>query len=943
MNFLFLIFLFFFSNGWAVQDKIYLSKVNIECEKTDLVKQRKKKFGNLVGDYRNLVHLKDTIKILSADGGYKYFEYRVVKDSDSYELNIKFEMKPIIRKIKFSFKKDIINADAGDILSFKEGDFYQPFEVEQALGSLKKRIDSLGFPDNQTTYALNFNNDGVDIDINVESGKPIIFKKIRSNTKSLFITSFLTKKFYNLYNKPFDFTKFKFYLDEAEKELFNYGYYLINLEINPIIRDRRVVLDLKINNDSLFTFDFKNLKRQSRESLIVIVKNLFKQFKRPLTKSVLKQSLSDHYRKLSYLRPDIKITNSSFLNKFNEDVQLTTIFIAEGDKTLLKKVKFNGNLFFSSKKLKKFYRKQAFELASINFLDIEYLDYFRDFLRNQYIQAGFVQVKIDGPQLLSDAKNKDLNVEYSINEGPRTLIRHIRFKGVPPEFEDDIYKNLINKEGNYFNPISLQDDLKNITTFLQEHGYYFGEITNTNDDSLVKYSENSSIVDLFFQINSGQQIRLNKVIYLGNNKTRKKILAKKVFLKSGDFITPSKTRDLEATLSGTGLFNSVTVFPVRHSSARTETDLIIKTVERDYGLVEFAPGYRTDLGLKLSGTVSYLNIGGLNRSVALKSQINQRLNYQTFDPRRRKERKQLLEHNNTLTYNQSDIFDSSIDLGLGTSYQRKRFYSFDADIWRINSTLTREITRNLSSSLRYQWETIAQTDATEERDNGSFQIGAITPSLTFDFRNSPINPSRGAFMNMSCEFANPYFLSQDTNELKINYYKFVTRNRFYLPFKNGTVAISMVGGLQENLATDKIQDNDGNTVTEGYIPNIKVFRLTGMDIVRGFNDEEINRLPGGQDITETRVDKRAYLANFKLEPRFFVTDHFVAGMFYDAGRVFVDQVDLGTLRDSVGLTFKILTPVGTLDFDYGIKLLRKRNQDGSLEDPGRFHVSIGFF
>jgi outer membrane protein insertion porin family len=69
----------------------------------------------------------------------------------------------------------------------------------------------------------------------------------------------------------------------------------------------------------------------------------------------------------------------------------------------------------------------------------------------------------------------------------------------------------------------------------------------------------------------------------------------------------------------------------------------------------------------------------------------------------------------------------------------------------------------------------------------------------------------------------------------------------------------------------------------------------------------------------------------------------MAGVFYDAGRVFVNTVELGELRDSIGVTFKVITPVGTLDFDYGIKLLRKKNANGSLEDPGRFHVSIGFF
>ena len=172
----------------------------------------------------------------------------------------------------------------------------------------------------------------------------------------------------------------------------------------------------------------------------------------------------------------------------------------------------------------------------------------------------------------------------------------------------------------------------------------------------------------------------------------------------------------------------------------------------------------------------------------------------------------------------------------------------------------------------------------------------------------------------------------------------MSRNRFYIPLKFGTIAVSMVAGTQKNLATTEVQ-RDGVTQTEGYIPNIKVFRLTGMDIVRGYTDEEINRVPGQakDDISEIKIDDRAYLANFKIEPRYFINDALMAGVFYDAGRVFVNQVNLGQLRDSVGVSFKILTPVGTLDFDYGIKLLRERNKNGSLEDPGRFHVSIGFF
>jgi outer membrane protein insertion porin family len=389
------------------------------------------------------------------------------------------------------------------------------------------------------------------------------------------------------------------------------------------------------------------------------------------------------------------------------------------------------------------------------------------------------------------------------------------------------------------------------------------------------------------------------------------------------------------------------------------TDLVVRLSEREYGLVEFAPGFRSDIGIKLTGTVSYLNIGGRNISLTLQSQINRRLSYKAFDPRRQKEAKNFIEYLNQITMTMGDVFNSMIDYTAGLTFQRKRFYSFDADIQRLSNTFTRYLTKRASGSLRHQYEKIHQFDATEDKDNGSRVIGGLTPSLTYDLRNSQVNPVKGAFFNLSCEFANPYFGSKKT-ESSVNYFKAISRNRFYIPVRHGTIAISMVGGLQENLDKQVVKDSNGNPViitsedqngnvvetkpqTEGNIPTIKVFRLTGMDIVRGFSDEEINRLDDGRDISQVTVQNKAYLALFKVEPRFFINDSFMTGVFFDAGRVMVDRFDMGDLRTSAGITFKVLTPVGTLDFDYGFKLLRKETPDGRLEDPGRFHVSIGFF
>jgi outer membrane protein insertion porin family len=854
-------------------------------------------------------------------------------------------LKPLIKEINIGTVDRNLDMDPIQLLSLREGDFFETQRLKQDIGSLQKRLDSMGYP--QNSYEMNVQeiNEKVTININITLGKPRIFKKILSNSSSLFINDFLKKKFLSFYNKPFEMTRFKLYLDDAQKELFNYGYYLISLDFLPILKKQRVILDIKVSQDKLFAFDFKNLKQEHREVIHQMVKDLFRKYKRPLTDAVLKMAIEDHYKFKALLNAHAKIELQKFRNRFNEDVTLYRIFLEENQKTRLEEVNFLGNSFFDRSTLKSMFNNEAFELAKSHFYDEEYFNFFNGFLKTKYIENGFVQVKVNGPNKILDKEKTTASIEYVIHEGQRAYVRSLVFEGLPHEIETLALTKIVNRPGTHFNPVAMAEDLKMVTNLLQDKGYYFAEIINSNDDSLVTYSKSGADVDIRYIVTSGPVLRLNRVIYLGNNKTRKEVLTKKILLIQGDIITPRITREFETNLSATGLFNTVSVLPMKHvNKSNASTDLIVKVTERDYGLVEFAPGFRTDLGAKLTATASYLNIGGMNRAITLRSQVNQRLNYQTFDPRRRKQRRQLVEHNETLTYTQGDIFNTQINSSTGLSYQYKRFYSFDAEIFRVNNTFTRDISTRLSSSVRYQYEAITQSDATELRDNGSFKIGAITPSLTYDLRNSQVNPLKGAFFNLSCEFANPYFLSQKESDLTINYYKLVSRNRFYIPYKFGTVAISMVAGLQENLANEKITVN-GVEQTAGYIPNIKVFRLTGMDIVRGFNDEEINRVPGEDksDVSQVKVEQKAYLANLKFEPRYFINDTLMAGVFYDAGRVFVNQVNMGQLRDSVGVTFKILTPVGTLDFDYGIKLLRERNKDGSLEDPGRFHVSIGFF
>ncbi len=954
----FILIILFMTKAYAADLKVTV--VNVVCAASERCEERKQRFQNLVGDYRSLVHLKETLKVMASDGGYQTFSYNILSGVEGHSININLELKPIVKEINIGFTDRNLDSDPSQLTTLKEGEAFEIHKVQESIELMQNRLESTGYPDNKVQYEVIESGSQVRVNFVITLGEPRMFKGVSTNARSKFIKPYLERKFINFYNKPYDFNRFKLHLDEAQKELFSYGYYLNNLEFTPVVKGHRVTLAISVTNERLFAFDFKNFQQESRDVVYGIVTELFRKYKRPLTDSTIKQALEEHFGKKALLAPVIVIETERYRNANSEEVTLYRITINEGTKTRLVNLNFTGSSFYSAEKLKKWYERDAFELASVGYYDEEYLNYFVDDLRKRYVSHGFVQIRVQGPFTVFSPDKKEASVDYTIFEGPRAFIKSVNFEGLPSEFEPVLVKQMSNDVGNAFNPLALVEDIKKIANYLQEQGYYYAEVTNTNDDDVVKYNRSGTEVDINLKLNMGPLLKLNRVIILGNSMTRKSVILKKVLLDDGDLITPSKTRDIESALSSTGLFNTVQVQPMKHSSKNVATDLLIRVSEREYGLFEIAPGFRSDIGIKLTGTASYLNIGGRNISLTLQSQINRRISYQAFDPRRRKEQKNFIEYFNTATFTMGDLFNTQIDYTAGVTIQRKRFYNFDADIQRLSNTFTRYHTKRFATSIRHQIERIKQWDATKPEDHINLSIGSMTPSLTYDLRNSQVNPVKGAFFNLSCEYANPYFGSQNKKDLTINYYKMISRNRFYIPLKNGTIAISTVAGIQENLARDYvlgpngqpnvIQDTDanGNVVetrkqTEGNIPDIKVFRLTGMDIVRGFSDEEINKLPDRRDITDTTIQNRAYLALFKLEPRFFINDSFMTGVFLDAGRVFVDQVDMGELRSSAGVTFKILTPVGTLDFDYGFKLLRKKNLNGTLEDPGRFHVSIGFF
>lgn len=921
-----LIFLFIALNASA---SISIKKVVVNC-KSKLGCYSSRNLKKLAGTYSSKSQMDKLIKLVARQDGIKDISYILEKDRISFDV-VNY---PITRKIKIYLNSKIYEESL--ILPISVGDFLTPEINNRVLGYLKEYFSSIGYRSIQLSLNEIKYEDGTFLKYKVESAFRLKINEILINSQDDYLKNKIQIFFENYVGKSFEQINFNASVEELRESLYSLGYYF--LDVNAVFKNVNDKVDINIFTDNTERQAFRisgisaSLEQEIRNELKVTTRI----YKRVLSDSSVKDIVTSNLRKSGYGTSKVTVKSRDFLDRSN--LVQTTVNIDKFIKSTVSNISFRGNSYFSGDQLLKVFFENASEKASYNYLDTSYYNDFLNIIRRKYVEKGFASVSIKEPSVkfLSD---NSARVIFKIIEGNRTKVSKLFINGTDNDDVIDETKFILDLEKlEYFNAIEFEQKLNVLKNKMSENGYYNFKITNEDQPDIIKYSQNNEDVIVTIELSLGNKMKFSQLRVFGNDQSKFNLIAKYLNMNRGELITRTKVKEFQSRLISLGIFKSVNVTPLLVDK-ENNADLIVQIKEGDFGVVELAPGIRSDLGPKLSASVSYNNLGGMNRVVAFKGQINKRLDLNTLDEERRDD-KELVEYETELSFSENKILSSKIDFVASLSKARRRLYRFDADIQNLSYTFSTEFTKWFRASFTQQLETISQFNSTQEIQEGKFEIGSITPAFTFDFRNNRINPSSGSYFNLSFERASPYFKSQNDSDLKIDYYKVVLRNLFYIPFENGTFAISLAGGLQENLAKDRF--NSANEPT-GYIPNIKVFRLSGMDLVRGYDDTEINTLINGNDISDEIITNKAYMVNLKLEPRFFINDNFIAGAFFDAGRIFVDELKLDRLRASYGLTFKYLTPVGTLDFDYGIKVLRKKDSNGKLESPGRLHVSIGFF
>lgn len=932
----------------------------VNCKPSVACHDFQKAIRQLETSFHDLEHFLKIFKLFISDGEYESLSYQLVQRHQKIILEIDVKNKPLIKSVTVRVDEKKDPYDLTSSIRSKAGGYFNLALMEDDEETLRNKMNALGFPDSVVKFSQKNNKlETIDILYGVKKTSQRILTEMTYECKNSYVESMLPRYFDGFKNKFYNRDRFNAQVNQIRKDLYDQGFYFIkinfrakeigeNIHVNFGCEDaERVFVDFKDDNEIF-----------EKEDIHTQLQSVIQKSRLVLLAKEVERFVTGLYQDHGFLNPQVQVNR--YVKEGEKDYSETLfIHVLAQKRHKLKKITLKGNNFVSNQELLDLYSDNAFDLASRGYYDPQYYKEYLNLAKKFYINKGYLTADIQFQ--LRSMTDRNFDLLFEIHEGRKTFVKNFKIYGISSY--SDIGK-LVNekfvetKEGKVFNPIFFEQEMISFLQKIKEMGYFSAYYSTKTDSEILTYSNSQQEVDIHLHLNIGHLHRLNRTIVAGTVKTRPNVIIRKIKLEKNELITPTLIDQVRGDIASMGIFSSYEVYPIEGEMVDgvVKTDLLIKIQERDFGTIDLAPGFRNDLGLKLSSRLTLMNLMGLNQTTTINGAINKRTTMRNFDKTRQEQGDEFIEYDLSVNHSYPDFMETYWDYLASVSTSKRRFYSFDADIMRVSNTFSKDLTRRFSFSLRHQYETIDQFNATLKYDNGNFKIGALTPSITYDLRDSQIQPRKGAYFNLSTEVAKPIFLSQDDPDYRIDFYKVISRNRFYVPFsQNLILAMSITAGMQENLANGTLLNSNGNPIIredkfgettvlrEGAIPSIKVFRLTGVDQVRGFSEDEINRVEDGRDISEVLVQDKAYMTNIKIEPRYFVNDQMSVGVFYDAGSVQTHTYDPLELRDAAGVTFKFLTPVGSLDFDYGIKLLRKKMPDGTLESPGRVHISIGFF
>ncbi len=603
----------------------------------------------------------------------------------------------------------------------------------------------------------------------------------------------------------------------------------------------------------------------------------------------------------------------------NSPTDLSVTFkIAEGKKILIRDIRFDGSKAFSNRKLRGVMEtKESWFMSWLTGAGT----YKEEVLKNDallitdyYLNNGYINVKVGEPVVkLNDAKTA-LEVSIGITEGDQYRIGEIGFKGELLEPAAELRKKVKSEPGQVFNRATLRTDIFTLTDIYGDKGYAFANV-----NPMTRPDNDKKTVDIFFDMEKGELVTIERISIAGNPKTRDKVIRRELRVTENELYSSTGMKRSKQNLMNLGYFEEANLATAK-GSASNKLNVNIDVKEKPTGTFSIGGGYSSLDGIIGQGSVQQANFFGLGLKANLSASIGGKS--QTY----------------SLGLTDPHFLDTKWTLG-GDIYRSERDYlDYSRRLMGGDIKAGYPINDFVGTFFMYKYEIkdiynpIVAYKNLHDQDPDNYPIGTTTTSsilgsITHNNTDYRLDPTTGFINSLTVEYAG---LGGNNK-----YARYTADNTWFHP-----VYKKLIFSAKLNLGY--IQE------VGQPIPIDEKFYLGGIFSLRGYKARTVSptkvQLP--RDFNGNQGNDRVYLGG---DTQFFGNTEFtfpllqdvgVKGVvFFDYGNAFSDKNKMfDTMLMSYGGGIRWASPIGPLRLEYGIPLNPRGDIDSS---SGRFEFSIG--
>ena len=570
--------------------------------------------------------------------------------------------------------------------------------------------------------------------------------------------------------------------------------------------------------------------------------------------------------------------------------------IEEGPEAKIDTINFIGNKHYTGKDLQgeimskesRWYRL----FSSAENFDREKMNYDQELLRRFYNRHGYADFAVISAIAELSRDKTSFILTFTIDEGKRYKINDIQIKSSVSDIDaNQWYKYVTFKTGSWYNSDEIEKTVNALTEELSRKGFVFVEVV----PNIYKDRETGKL-SVVFDIKENAKVFVNRINISGNSRTLDEVIRREFRISEGNVFNAAKIRESRRNVERLNYFSKVDIETERVDYDKA--DLNVNVEEKSTGYFNVGVGYSTVNGALIRAGITENNFLGKGQQVSLNAGVSQRSTDYSFSFTEPYFLDRRLSAGTDLFYQTEDYQDES-NYDMDTMGARLRFgWNYTDDLSQyIRYTLKQDKIKNVSSASKYIQE--------EEGDAIDSVIGQ---TIVYDKRDNVLKPREGYYLSFGNDISG---LGGDDKYLKFDAraYKFYTLSDYYT-FKFFINGVYVVGYGGEDVRLSQRYFLGGNSM-------------------RGFETGGIS--------ARDKVTKDALGGNWMLYGGAELMFPLGLDELGIRGRTFVDigttgkpdNIDTSGVdyssspRVAVGFGFEWTSPMGKIDIDFGIPVVKK--------------------